>query len=95
MILILATACSSPAQRPESQGPDYQQIKEMVVDVLETNEGKKAIREMMKDPKFKREVVIADKDVEKAVAKTMQDPKTKKQLEEILKKREVAKTWPK
>lgn len=93
MILILATACGNPAQRPESQGPSYQQIKEMIVDVLETTEGKKAIREMMKDPEFKKEVIIADKDVEKAIANVMQDPKSKKELETILKKREVAKNF--
>ncbi|TMZ31632.1 spore gernimation protein GerD, partial [Klebsiella pneumoniae] len=59
MIFVLTAACSSPAQRPESRGPDYQQVKEIVVDVLQTNEGKRAIKEMMKDPEFKREVVIA------------------------------------
>lgn len=93
MIVILTTACSNAAQRPESQGPNYRQVKEMVIDVLETNEGKKAIREMMKDPEFKREAVITSQDMEKAVAKTLQDPKSKKELENILKKPEVAKNF--
>jgi spore germination protein D len=63
-LAILVTAGCSPAQKPdESQGPDYQQIKQMMVDVLHTKEGKKALQEVMKDPEFKKDMVFTQKDL--------------------------------
>jgi spore germination protein D len=91
-LVILVTAGCSPAQKPEeSQGPDYQQMKQMVMDVLHTKEGEKALQEVMKDPEFKKNMVFTQKDLEMAVAKSFTDPKAKKELESLLKKPEVAK----
>jgi len=68
--------------------PDYDQTKKMVVDILKTDEGKKAIQEIIADEKVKQQLVIeqavvketlqqvltSDKGV-KFWEKAMQDPK--------------------
>lgn len=45
-LIVLLSSCT--AQQPSS-GPDYKEIKSMVVDILKTEEGKKAIQEAQQD----------------------------------------------
>lgn len=68
--------------------PDYDQTKKMVVDILKTDEGKKAIQEIMADEKVKQQLVIEQAVVKETLQqvltsekgikfweKAMQDPK--------------------
>jgi spore germination protein D len=70
--------------------PDYQQVKEIVLDVIHTSEGKKVIQDLMKDPEFKAEVMLQSQEMEKVIGKTFTDDKTKKEWEKILAKPDVA-----
>lgn len=54
--LLLLVSCA-----PKEQGGqqlDYEQTKKMVVDILKTDDGKKAIEEIMADEKFKQTLVM-------------------------------------
>lgn len=70
-LTLLLISCS-PQERP-SDTMDYQETKQMVLDILKTEDGKKAVQDMMKDPEFKKEVAISDTTVTKAVGQAIHD----------------------
>lgn len=43
----------------------------MVLDILKTEDGKKAVQDMMKDPEFKKEVILSDTEMTDAVGKAI------------------------
>lgn len=79
--LILASAClmfafasgcsgtSSPQQ--STSKPSYQETKKMMVDLLKTDQGKKAIADIMSDPKMKQKMLMNQDFVKKTIEKTL------------------------
>ncbi|MEC2075472.1 spore germination lipoprotein GerD [Metabacillus fastidiosus] len=63
----------------ESSGgqTDYDQTKKMVVDILKTDDGKKALQEIMKDEKLKHELVMDQKVVTETIQATLTSEKGK------------------
>ncbi|MFY0546418.1 spore germination lipoprotein GerD [Brevibacillus sp. H7] len=53
---ILLTSCSGQAQ--VSSPPDYKTVKDMVLDILQTEEAKKSVAKMMQDEKFQQSVMM-------------------------------------
>lgn len=94
MLLAVLGACS-PSPKPESKQQDYQETKQMIVDVLQSQEGKKAFQELLKEPEFRNEIIINDHEFEQAFQKLLTDPKMSKQLETVLAKTEVASNFAK
>ncbi|OEH86366.1 hypothetical protein BHU72_14185 [Desulfuribacillus stibiiarsenatis] len=84
IITVFLYGCS-PAQRPEDSKQNYQDTKQMVVDSLGSKEGREAIKNLLKDPEIKKEIIIEDADVKSAVAESILDPKNRKVLESALK----------
>ncbi|WLR54995.1 spore germination lipoprotein GerD [Mesobacillus subterraneus] len=71
--LLLAAGCASPAQ---SAGEvDYEETKKMVVDILKTDDGKKAIQEVMGDDGMKEKLIMDQPVVIDTVEKTMTSEK--------------------
>lgn len=56
---------------------DYDTTKKMVVDILQTEEGKKAIRELMTDEKLKQELVLDSDVVKKSINEALVSEKGK------------------
>ncbi|OLF98234.1 Spore germination protein GerD [Bacillus paralicheniformis] len=54
---------------------DYDQTKKMVVDILKTDDGKKAIQEILNDDKLNETLVMDEKTVKETVEKTMTSKK--------------------
>lgn len=54
--LILLTACGG--NQTSSKDADYDTTKKMIVDILQTEDGKKVLREIMTDEKMKDQLVI-------------------------------------
>ncbi|GLB61343.1 spore germination lipoprotein GerD [Cytobacillus sp. NCCP-133] len=54
---------------------DYEQTKKMVVDILKTDDGKKAIEELMADDKMKEKLVMDQKVVAETIEKTLTSEK--------------------
>lgn len=85
LILITFTGCAGG----ETSGGgelDYEQTKKMVVDILKTDDGKKAIQEVMSDDGMKETLVMDQKVVAQSVEKTLTSDKGtefwKKQFED-------------
>lgn len=83
----------------ETKQPDYKEMKQMVVDILQTEDGKKAIQEAVQDPTLKKKMILSDTEVEKIVRteflssenkqelkKMFEDPKFASELGKTLKK---------
>jgi spore germination protein D len=70
---LILSACAP--QEPSPPPPDYDQTKKMVVDILKTDEGKKAIKEIMKDEKVKQELIMDQAVVKQAVEQALTSKK--------------------
>lgn len=69
-LLLLGIFTSGCAPREESGSQmDYEQTKKMVVDILKTDDGKKALQEVMKDEEMKQ-VLIMDQSIVKETIET-------------------------
>ncbi len=58
-------------QNESSNNMDYEKTKKMVVDILKTDEGKKAIKELMTDEKMKEQLVMDNTTVTDTIEKTL------------------------
>lgn len=92
MVFFLLTACSPPK---ESEAVDYQKTKEIVLDVLQTQEGKQALQKTMTDPQVKEQVMLDAKEIEQSMTKVMTNPKAQEGLGKLLAKPDVASSFSK
>lgn len=93
-LLFTLTSCSSTSAS-DTVEPDYQKVKEITLDVLHTNEGKKIILDQMKDPSFKQEMIMKTQELEKIFTKSLTDQKTAKQWQKLLTNPETVKQYSK
>ncbi|WP_409303804.1 spore germination lipoprotein GerD [Peribacillus sp. SCS-155] len=72
---LLVTGCA----QNESSGNEmnYQETKKMVVDILKTDDGIKAIQEIMKDEAIRTQIIMDQKAVKDTIEKTMTSDKNK------------------
>jgi len=81
---LLLSGCS-PAQRPQQDTAlPYESTKEMVVDILKTDDGKKAIQEMFKDREFQKQVLLSEEDVTSIIQETITSEANREKLNEII-----------
>ena len=70
---IILASCANPPQ----QEADYEQTKQMMVDILKTDEGKKALIEIISDDKIKQHLIIEDESVKETISDTLVSEKGK------------------
>jgi spore germination protein D len=63
---LLLTGCGM--QQPT---PTYDEMKKMMTDALQTEDGKKAIRQMFSDPEFKELLILEQPEVKKSIEDTL------------------------
>ncbi|MDP4086750.1 MAG: spore germination lipoprotein GerD [Bacillota bacterium] len=74
LMMGILTSCSSSDTGTGGQ-LDYEQTKKMVVDILKTDEGKKAIQDIMSDDKMKQKLVMDQKVVTDTIQQTLTSDK--------------------
>lgn len=74
LILMFLTSCS-PGDTGGASQMDYDQTKKMVVDILKTDDGKKAIQDVMSDEKIKEKLVMDQKVVTDTIKQTLTSDK--------------------
>lgn len=74
--VITMSACSD--QNAAADKTDYDTTKKMVLDILQTEEGEKALQELMADENMKQQLVIQDDSVKKAVNNALVSDEGKK-----------------
>jgi spore germination protein D len=73
-IMFLLTSCSSDQSSSGGQ-VDYDQTKKMVVDILKTDDGKKAIQDIMSDDAMKQKLVMDQQVVSDTIQQTLTSDK--------------------
>ncbi len=66
VLAILLSGCSM-----QQQGPNYDEMKKMMTDALQTEDGKKAVRKMLSDPEFRELMVLEQAEVKKSIEDTL------------------------
>jgi spore germination protein D len=72
-LLLVLTGCTG--SQDTGGEIDYEQTKKMVVDILKTDDGKKAIQEVMADEKMQEKLVMDQKVVTETIEKTLTSKK--------------------
>ncbi|WP_335872199.1 spore germination lipoprotein GerD [Bacillus sp. 2205SS5-2] len=73
LLVILLTGCSGGES---SNGQmDYEETKKMVVDILKTDDGKKAIQDVVADDKIKQELIMDEEIVKKTISEALTSEK--------------------
>ncbi len=74
--IIIASLLSGCAGEEKSGGQmDYEETKKMVVDILKTDDGKKAFQELLADEEIKQSIVMDEKVVKETVEQTLTSEK--------------------
>lgn len=73
LMFILITGCGQVESSNNQM--DYDQTKKMVVDILKTDDGKKAIQELMAEDKLKQQLVMDQAVVAETIEKTLTSEK--------------------
>jgi spore germination protein D len=81
-LFIICSGCSSNNTSGEL---DYEKTKKMIVDILKTDDGKKAIKEVLSDESLKSELIMNQDIVTKTVKETLTSKKGKDFWEEAFK----------
>jgi spore germination protein D len=71
--LLIITGCAP--QQDTTKEIDYDQTKKMVVDILKTDEGKKAIQDVMSDEQLRQELIMDQSVVTETIQSTLTSEK--------------------
>ncbi|MGG1632496.1 spore germination lipoprotein GerD [Rossellomorea sp. NRS-1567] len=74
LTIFLLSACGGGGDTGSGK-MDYEETKKMVVDILKTDDGKKAIQEVMSDEKMKSELIMDQGVVTDTISKTLTSEK--------------------
>ncbi|RYG72821.1 spore gernimation protein GerD [Lentibacillus lipolyticus] len=78
LFLILVTIISGcGGQDAAGEKADYDTTKKMVVDILQTEDGKKALKDILSDEKLKQQLVMDSEEVKKAINNVLTSDKAK------------------
>ncbi|MBO1515299.1 spore germination lipoprotein GerD [Metabacillus bambusae] len=72
---IICLTISGCAPKEEAGQVDYEETKKMVVDILKTDDGKKALQEVMKDEEMKQVLIMDQKVVTETIQTTLTSDK--------------------
>ena len=70
-IVILLASCNDATNNPTLS---YEEIKKIMMDSIQTEDGKKAIRQLLEDPSFRDLVVLEHEEVQTAINDTLLSP---------------------
>lgn len=73
--LLLMSACTE--EEKSGKEADYEATKKMVIDILQTDDGKKALKEVMTDEEMKKQLVIESDLVKEAIDQALTSDKGK------------------
>ncbi len=95
-LLFLLTACGGGGNGQAAQGDaQYETTKKMVVDIIKTDEGKKALTEVLTDEKMKELLVMDSSTVQQAIDKTLTSEESKKFWSKLFEDPTFVKTYTK
>ncbi len=94
MIVMLTSCASGGGQSQGASQPDYNSMKEMVIDILQTEDAKNSVAQMMKDEKFQQNVMLSQESVKSSVIQSISNPNNP-QIKELFRDPKFASTMAK
>lgn len=91
--LLLFSFMSACASNNSSSEPYYENTKKMVVDLLKTDDGKKAIQQILSEDELKQAIIIDQAIVKQTIQETLTSEKGKEFWQSVMKDPEFAKTF--
>nr|WP_090776704.1 spore germination lipoprotein GerD [Shouchella lonarensis] len=88
--IFLITSCA-PAEG--QQGADYEGTKKMVIDLLKTDEGKKALQQVIAEEDMREELVMDSEFVQKTIQETLTSKEGKEFWQKAFEDHEFAKAF--
>ncbi|MFD1414908.1 spore germination lipoprotein GerD [Oceanobacillus jeddahense] len=92
LFLSLAAACGN---NEESRETEYETTKKMVVDILQTEEGKAALKDILNDDELQESIVIESDEVKGAVTKALSSDDSKENWKKMFQDPEFVQTYAK
>ncbi len=89
LIIFSLISCAQP--EGQAAQPDYEDTKKMVIDMLKTDEGKDAIKEVLSDEEVQQEIVMEQTFVRKTIQQTLISEEGKEFWQETMQDPEFAK----
>ncbi|MBF0707227.1 spore gernimation protein GerD [Alkalihalobacillus hwajinpoensis] len=83
LTILLITGCASGSA--EGSQANYEETKKMLVDLLKSDDGKKAIQEVMSDEEIKKQLVMEQPFVKETIQKVLTTEEGKAYWQEMLK----------
>ncbi|PIB44628.1 spore gernimation protein GerD, partial [Pseudomonas sp. 2588-5] len=77
----------------QGQQADYEATKQMVVDVLQTEEGKKAVQEVVQDEEIQEQLIMEQDFIKETIQTTLASEEGQEYWQEVMKDPEFAKTF--
>ncbi len=90
LIFILAGCLNESSSKKEL---DYDQTKKMVVDILQTDEGKKVLREIIADDKMKQHLIMDSDTVQQSMTKILDTKASTTMWQRLFEDPEFVKTY--
>lgn len=78
-LLFALTSCGNEAKTE----PDYEQTKQIIIDTLQTDEGKKALLDIISEDRLKQQLVIDNEFVKKTISETLMSKEGKYMWEQL------------
>ncbi|OIJ22468.1 spore gernimation protein GerD [Anaerobacillus alkalidiazotrophicus] len=92
LLLLLLLLLASCAVEDQGSQPDYESTKQMMVDMLKTDEGKKSIQEVLSDDEVKQEIVLEQALVKETIQQVLTSEQGKQFWEDLMQDPEFAKS---
>ncbi|PTQ56956.1 MAG: Spore germination protein GerD [Candidatus Carbobacillus altaicus] len=83
-VFLLATAsCAGESSSGKESSLDYNDLKTMVKDIIQTEEGQKTIKEVLTKDEVKHELILSQPEIKQAVLTALTSEQGQKQLKEM------------
>src|SRR5690606_35467473 len=83
-LLFFISGCAPMESQGSGGKPDYKETKTMVLDILRTEDGKKAIQEVLSKEETKQELLLSEPFVQKTIQDAFLDPENKKKMQTMM-----------
>ena len=83
ILSVILTGCNAFKKSEAAQEPNYKELKQMVIDILLTEEGKKAVQESIEDPQVKKKMVLDTTEVQKIIQEEFFSSENKEKLKSM------------
>lgn len=90
--ILFISACGN---NDESHEAEYETTKKMVIDILQTEEGKKALKDLLADNQLQELLVIESDEVKETVTKAISSEKSKENWKKMFQDPEFIQTYAK